>query len=288
MSDTMSGGSIVIPAHNEGTVIERTLRTLVDGLEGFGAPEAAGIGDVSVVVACNGCSDDTAARAGAFAGVTVLDLPAAGKTGALRAAERVAGAMPRIYLDADIDLTGRAATAVLAALRGGAVAARPPIHFDTSASSWLVRRYCAAKLRIPSVMAELCGGGAYGLSAEARSRFGDYPDLTGDDLFIARIVGPAEVTIVETDPLVVRMPRDARSMLKILRRSVRGNQEFARVMPDLARDTAGDTGAGLKQQLRNPRTAPDALVYAAFAVAARLSVKYGRDRGHWERDDSTR
>lgn len=274
----MPGGSIVIPAHDEESVIDRTLRTLLAGL-----PD-----EVDVVVACNGCTDATATVAARHERVRVLDLPTPGKTGALRAAEAVAGPLPRIYLDADIDLTGRAAAAVLAALAAGAVAARPPIRFDTSASGWLVRRYYAAKLRVPSVMAELCGGGAYGLSATARSRFEEYPEITADDLFIARIVQPAEVSIVPTDPLVVRVPTTARALLKILRRSVRGNQEFARALPELAKDTSGDTGGALKQQLRDPRTALDALIYAGFAVAARLAVKYGRTPVRWERDDTTR
>ena len=273
-----SGGSIVVPAHDEATVIGRTLGVLLAGL-----PDG-----IEIVVAANGCTDATVAEASRFGRVKVLDLPKPGKTAALRAAEAEVPALPRIYLDADIELTGRAAAAVFEALDGGAIAARPPIRFDTTASSWLVRRYCAAKVRIPSVMAELCGGGAYGLSATARSRFAEFPEITADDLFIARIVQPAEITIVPTDPLIVRMPASAGSLLKILRRSVRGNQEFAAAMPELAKDTSGDTGSSLKRQLKDPRTALDAAVYAGFAVAARLAVKYSRRPVTWERDTSTR
>lgn len=259
-------------------MIGRTLDRLLAGL-----PEG-----VTVVVACNGCSDRTAEVARGYERVQVLDLLAPGKTAALRAAEMVAGAMPRIYLDADIDMTGRAAAAVLDALGNGALAARPPIRFETGQSSWLVRRYFAAKLRIPSVMAELCGGGAYGLSAAARSRFVEYPEITADDLFIARVVEPSEITIVPTDPLVVRVPTSAKALMAILRRSVRGNQEFALAMPALSKDTSGDTGASLKQQLKNPRTALDALIYSGFAIAARLAVKYGKAPVRWERDHTTR
>src|SRR5680860_1419657 len=46
--------SVVIPAHNEAGVIRRCLTTLLDGVEP---------GALDVVVACNGCSDDTAAIA---------------------------------------------------------------------------------------------------------------------------------------------------------------------------------------------------------------------------------
>ncbi len=275
-----TGGSVVIPAHNEQAVIGRTLATLTDGLD---------LGAVRVVVVANGCADRTAGIARAVPGVEVIEIPASGKTGALNAGEAVLSeAMPRLYLDADIELTGRAATAVLDALRAGAIAARPPITFHTAQSAWPVRRYFAANARIPSVMAELCGGGAYGLSTTARARFAEYPDVVADDLFISRIVAPEEVTVVDTDPLVVRVPRTTRALLAILRRSVRGNREFAAAMPDLARDTTGSTTAGLRAQLRSWRTAPDALVYACFAVAARLLVRFGKQPVTWERDDTSR
>src|SRR5262245_58336894 len=46
--------SVVIPAHNEARVIERGLSSLLEG---------ARPGELEIVVVCNGCTDDTAARA---------------------------------------------------------------------------------------------------------------------------------------------------------------------------------------------------------------------------------
>src|SRR5690606_34305887 len=110
-------GSIVIPAYNEGAVIRRCLERVFDGLD----PR-----EVEVVVACNGCTDDTATQAKeAGFPVAVLELPTPGKVGALRAGERSVQALPRIYLDADVEVTGATLRAVLEALRTGAVAARP-------------------------------------------------------------------------------------------------------------------------------------------------------------------
>lgn len=66
--------AIIIPAHNEVAVIERTLTALLD---------QAGPDD-EVIVVCNGCSDDTAAVARRFAErVTVLETEVPSKTNAL-------------------------------------------------------------------------------------------------------------------------------------------------------------------------------------------------------------
>lgn len=273
-------GSIVIPAHNEEASIGRNLRLLLDGID----PN-----DVEIVVACNGCSDRTVAIARSIhPALKVLDLPTPGKVVALRAAEREVSALPRIYLDADVVLPGRAALAVLAALRGGAVAARPPIRFDLEGCSWIVRRFWVARGRLPGIMGDLCGGGAYGFSAQARSRFDEFPDVIADDLFASRIVSPQEIVIVPTDPLVVSQPRNLRSLLKVLRRSKRGNREFARLFPQLARDTALDSAGDLVRSHAAPSRWLDAAIYAAVMLAARAWPLFGNGSRHWERDDSSR
>ena len=85
--------SIVIAAHNEAAVLGRCLDAVLTG---------AAPGEFDVTVVANGCTDATAEVATARPGVRVLDLPAAGKVGALNAGDAVAVGYPRIYLDADI------------------------------------------------------------------------------------------------------------------------------------------------------------------------------------------
>src|SRR5512142_3102283 len=87
---------VVIPAHNEAAVIGRCLtRLLAD----------AQPGEFEVVVACNGCTDDTASVASdAAPGVRVLRLDKASKSLALQAGDDAASVLPRLYLDADIEL----------------------------------------------------------------------------------------------------------------------------------------------------------------------------------------
>jgi glycosyltransferase involved in cell wall biosynthesis len=219
-------GSVVIPAYNEANVVERTLTHLFEGVD----PAA-----LEVVVACNGCTDGTATIANEIeAPVTVLDLPAVGKAGAIRAAELEVQTLPRLYLDADVRLDGSSAVAVLTALRNGAVAARPPLQYDTAGASWLVKRYYEQRVRLPAVRTDLCGAGVYGLSATARARFDDFPDVIADDLFAARVVDASEVTIVPCTPVAINVPRDVRSLVRTLARAHRGNQELFERMPGVA------------------------------------------------------
>jgi glycosyltransferase involved in cell wall biosynthesis len=277
-------GSVVIPAHNEAPVIRRCLDTLFEGL----AP-----GEMDVVVVCNGCADDTASRASSSGHpVRVVELEAASKPAALRAGDATATAFPRIYLDADVLVPGSAARMVLARLRGGAVAARPPIRYDSSGASAPVRGYYRARSRVPAVMGSLWGAGVYGLSEEGRSRFEVFPEVVGDDLWVDRLFDRGEVEIVHCAPVVVTVPRRTRDLMLLLRRTYRGKAEPApdpdesaqATMPSTLRDLGRLAAAG-------PGGALDAVTYGAFAAGARLSLAVAGGAaaaGGWERDESSR
>src|ERR1044071_1194081 len=88
-SDSKVVASIVIPAHNEGAVIRRLLRSL---------PEVVDAGRLEVIVACNGCTDDTADIARRH-GAKVVEISTPSKIAALNAADDIAVAYPRLYVD---------------------------------------------------------------------------------------------------------------------------------------------------------------------------------------------
>ena len=89
--------SIIIPAHNEEKVIARCLRELTadSALEG-----------AEIFVVCNGCSDKTAEIASQFAGVRAVSIDTASKIAALNEGDRLATQFPRVYLDADVLVSG--------------------------------------------------------------------------------------------------------------------------------------------------------------------------------------
>lgn len=274
----MSAGTIILAAHNEEAVIGRTLRS-IHSVVGEG---------VRVVVVCNGCTDATAAVAKTFNGVDVVELQIASKSAALREGDRRANAGPRIYLDADVVLSAKAAEDVISALSAGAIAGRPPHVFDTSGATWVVRSWYRIRQQLPSISSALWGAGCYALSAGARSRFIEFPDVVSDDLFIDALFSRGEITIVPTDPVVVTTPRRTADLLRILQRSYRTQREVTEFEGGLSSGQRGQLRDLVTIVKRSPGRVGDAVVYAAVIAVARLRARGSRPASGWERDESSR
>lgn len=273
------GGAVIVPAHNEESLITSTLRPL---------STLAAQGKIDLIVASNGSTDKTAGRAHEVAGAKVLELPTASKIGALNAADLATAKWPRLYLDADVSITPRAVQEVFAVLDDpGVMAARPPFTYDTSGASWPVRSYYRARGRLPMASQHLWGAGAYALSKKGRSRFGVFPDLVADDLFVDSLFTRDEKVVVETDPVLVRTPKNLPGLMAVLRRTYAGNSQLAKEVHS-PRD--GQSTVSTIQELitsaRTPEALTDAVVYAALVTAARYQSR--RTKVRWERDDSSR
>lgn len=275
-------GAIIIPAHNEESVIGRTLKSL--------APLLAGPDEVEVIVICNGTTDATPVVARSFAGVQVTEHREASKVAALNEGDRLASRWPRLYLDADIEMTPDAVRNVFAALsttssgrEAPLEAARPSARYDSAGGTPLVRAYYRARSRMVELDASLWGAGAYAVSKAGHDRFAEFPRLTADDLFIDRLFPADRKAVIRTEPVVVRVPRDATNLSRILRRGVRANAEH----PEGT--TTRKTARSLVRSIRGPASAIDAIVYAGFVVVARVQVWLGSSaRPVWERDVSNR
>ncbi|MFC7448793.1 WecB/TagA/CpsF family glycosyltransferase [Rhodococcus daqingensis] len=283
ISGKLRRGSVVVPAYNEATVIERTLAPL---------SRAAVEGYIELIVVCNGCRDDTADIARTVPGVTVLELVDGSKTAALNAGDEAAALWPRLYLDADIQISTAAVLSVLDRLADGSVlAARPAARYDYDGANAMVRSYYRARQRIPQHGQAMWGAGVYGLSASGHERIGTFRDCTADDLYVDAQFDAHEKAVEATDPAIVTTPANVRSLLAILRRSHRGVVEMARPGDHGPARGAGRQGAAtaraLWRSVRGPRSATDAVVYAAMALAARWGARRSTS-GAWERDDSSR
>lgn len=280
--------SIAVPAHDEASVIGRCLDALLGGLDALGL----GHHDIEVAVVCNGCSDDTAAIARRHLGPEglrhhrVLELPTASKPAALRLADAVLRVFPRLYVDADVELSTRAALDVAAALeRSGALAARPHVTTDANGARALARRYARARDRLDLSRDHVWGAGVYAVSIDGHRRLGSHPDVTADDLWADSLFSASEIVVVDTDPVVVRTPRDLPGVLAVARRSQRGRRELGASAPA----TASSTAWALARSMRHGPV--DAVVYGAVATWAHV-VTRTHDTRHtpvvWERDRSTR
>src|SRR4051812_17606105 len=281
-----AGCSVVVPAHDEASVLRDRLGTLVHDL---------GPHEADVVLVANGCTDDTAAVARGLPGVQVIEVPAPSKTGALNAGDLASPVFPRVYLDADVRLTApalRRMTAVLDTER--AVVATPRVRFDVSASSWPVRAFYSVFEQLPYASEGLIGLGVYGFSESARRRFGAFPDVIADDLFVQRLFRPDERVLVDAAFEVVA-PRTTRDLLAVRTRVARGNRELSRAGTalGLGEEAAASTGGGTARALGRlgagrPTLLPAALVYVAVTLLARRRAERSAPDAQWERDASTR
>lgn len=277
--------SVVIPAHDEATVVGRCLQGFVPDL----AP-----GEAEVVVVANGCRDDTAAKARGFPGVRVLERTEASKVGALNAGDAACSVFPRIYLDADITVSAAALRAVAAVLPPGVPAvASPTMAVALEGRPWAVRSWYRAFAELPYSRDNLVGLGFYALSAAGRARFGVFPDVTADDLFVSGLFTRGERAVLPGHTFTVQAPRDLRSLVRVRTRVASGNAELpgepaAGAQAPAAGSSTAATVRALVTLCRNePRRVPDGVTYLLVTALARWRAR-GSPGRPWLTDRSTR
>jgi glycosyltransferase involved in cell wall biosynthesis len=272
--------SVVIPAHNEGEVITRCLSSLAADL-------ASG---AEVIVVCNGCTDDTAERARAAApGATVLELGPASKAVAMDAGDDVATSFPRFYVDADVEVSAGALGAVATEMaRSGRPAGAPRIELVATGASWPVRAYVDIWRHHPYFGPGLIGAGVYGFSEAGRGRFGRFPALLSEDVYVSGLFEPSERLTVPAAWFRPAMPRRFGDLLRVEARHHAGNAQL-----EAGGFVGGDEhkGAGWALALaRDPRRWPGLAVYLLVTLLARVTGARQHRRGdfRWVKDASSR
>lgn len=278
----MSTASVIVPAHNEESVLARGLAAMLAGAEPA---------EFDVLVVSNGSTDRTAERARSFP-VRVIELAEASKVAALRAGTREAAGDIVVYVDADVVLPTSTLRALVSALREAGDQPRvgcPAMVTDTGESSWLVRSWYRAWAELPYVAASMVGSGVFGLTAAGSARLGEFPDVLNDDGFVRRAFDPAERLTTAGD-FTVKAPRTALALVRRRARIAIGNRDLDE------RRGERDAGAnGIGALLRATRAGrirwPDAFSYLLITVLARGLAQWRRrtgTRGAWSTDQTSR
>lgn len=272
--------TILIPAHNEASVIGRTLMHIVQ------SPTS---NDFRIVVIANGCSDATASRVRSIMPTAhVLETQVAGKCHALNLGYLLAARdHPVICLDADLEVTTESLLALVTALEDGSKqAACGQMDVCVSGASSLVRSYYKGWRTNPYFDRGKFGG-VFAISPETAARLFPLPLITADDEYVRRFVGEDQIAFVPDCRFKARAPRVLSSLVKVRRRSLRGAREVSSM--GLQSPERGSMGKMFGRLLRNPSHVGAGFVYVCVNTWARVLLrKDGVAAGHWERDMTSR
>jgi glycosyltransferase involved in cell wall biosynthesis len=226
---------VIIPARDEAQVLPTSLKSLL-------RQEFAGV--MRLIVSDNGSSDSTIEVAKAWADrfekagheVWVLHLPFGNKPAALNAADSVAGDLPRIYLDADIELSPNCLTEVakVFASDSGILMCCPEMRIAPN-RGWVARRWGRVWTRLPWVSEDAIGGGIYAVSGEGRKRWQKFPNIVAEDAFVQVQFRRRERRVLHNCHFTIRLPEGFSDLVSIRTRQLRGNRE-------LSQHTTGDWG----------------------------------------------
>ena len=275
--------SIVVPAHNESSVIARTLKPWVDGL---------GSEEISVVVVCNGCTDETAGIARRFGPtVRVIETDVASKTHALNLGDQNSSIFPRVYIDADIFITIDAIRALASRLElSDVLAVAPTPDIDLTGCSWPARLYFGIRCRLPSAHQGIGGSGVYALSEAGRRRFAQFPNVIADDTYVCLQFKPEERETLAGVKSTVFPPRTIRQLIAVRTRAYAGTFELARRFPALRVNRGKTNNRTLIGLFRESRLWPGLLIYCYVNILARgrAGLRSRTGASAWQRDDTSR
>ena len=276
--------SIVVPAHNESSGIARILRAITTGF-----PQE----QLDVVVVCNGCTDGTANTARRFgSAVRVIETDVASKVHALNLGDQVARSFPRVYIDADVVITADAIRALTNRLeQGDVLAVAPTPNINVAGCSRFVRAYFGIRSCLPSSRQGIGGSGIYALSEAGRKRFGDFPKLIADDVYVRVQFQPQERETLARVTSIVFAPRTLKQLIAVRARAHYGILELADRFPMLFKKNIDDGNLRtIIALLRKPTLWPGMLVYFYVNTTAKSWARIWRRAGIfvWRRDDTSR
>src|SRR5688500_15942041 len=285
------GFSVVIPAHNESAVIERTLRSIL-------ANRVDRV--VQVIVVANGCTDDTAERARDLARtlkgnrfvIEVIDTPVGNKTHALNLGDRAARYFPRAFLDADIEMSSNLLQGVADVFdrEPNARIVAPGVRYVYPGWNPFLGGYYHLWQSLPYVKRNTMARGFYAIDAKLHVRFVEFPQLTADDKFIRNLTSPEERRLVQNAYTRVHLPATLGDLLNVKTRWTFGNLELSERKPELNVNDQGEHDGAARFVLARPWlwVHLPMFFYVYWYTRRAAQRKLRERRSGWERDQSTR
>lgn len=273
--------SVIVPAHNEASVIRRCLDSLVG---------QAGLD--TLIVACNGCTDNTAAIVRAeYPQAICLDLATPSKVNALNEAEKHVHSWPVFYIDADTTLSADAILTITQALAADptTLLAAPQPVIDTRHSCWPVRQYYRLWLQLPYIREGVVATCSYVITQTGRARFHEFPAIINDDGYVRCQFGREERRNIPGAHIFITAPRDLASLVKIKTRARLGNMQLTTAKLCSKADKKPYPSILLDKLLS--REWLPALVYLLIASLIRLRAAWqfrSLQTYTWEKDQSSR
>lgn len=277
--------SVVIPAYNEASVIDRCLSAMLADAEP---------GELEVVVVANNCSDDTAARARRHGPlVKVVETPIGSKIHALNLGDEAASGWPRLYVDADIVVSTQALRDVAGMLGEGSplVVAAPTAVVDFQGRLPWVQSFYKVWTELPYFTEGVIGAGFYGFSKTGRARFGKWPDIIADDEYARLMAAPGERGVHRGHTFTITPPTQLRMVAKIQTRARAGLYQLHAKFPELLRNETTNPARTLKVIAGRPDLWVHAPIYLGVMTFAKLMAHRKLRKGLqkvWERDETAR
>ena len=276
--------TVIVPAHNEATVIEDCLNSIIT---------QSGVDHI--IVPCNGCTDNTVEIVkNKFPNVICLDIKKPSKTNALNVAEQKAQELgisyPIFYIDADTKLSRNCIPLITQAMSDGTVLLSAPTPIiNTQKSSWLVKTYYKVWTSLPYIKEGVIATCSFIVSEQGRQRFKQFADVIGDDGYIRCHFKNSEIANIKGAEIYITAPRDFYSLIKIKTRARLGNMELVakKKCPIIEKKNYGSV---MKQKLLSKDFIPTA-IYIIIASIIRLRAKsqFKKIQSYqWEKDTSSR
>lgn len=277
--------SVIIPAHNEASVIERCLTFLTEGLRENCA---------EIIVVCNGCTDDTAVRAARFSGIKVIDTSVASKVIALNLGDEAAQYFPVVYMDADITISIKDLAGTIEKMNADTniMVAAPRLAVDLSRSDMYVKSFYNIWMRLPYfTTGQMVGSGIFILSELGRKRFNIFPNVISDDGYVRSLYQECERRTISDYFFTIFAPKTMADLIKIKTRVRFGNMEVSQKYSNVSIGKDNNSLDIIKLVLRRPWLVFQSFIYIYVQLQtkklsrARMAIA---DFTTWERDESSR